>query len=57
MILMLLIMIHMLKSMTVLAVMIVEESKELFFKIINSNNSFDIESDIPLGPQIIQLLK
>ena len=29
----------------------------IVFQDYNSNNSFDIESDIPLGPQIIQLLK
>jgi hypothetical protein len=29
----------------------------IVFQDLNSNNSFDIESDIPLGPQIIQLLR
>ncbi|MDC3029964.1 T9SS type A sorting domain-containing protein, partial [Flavobacteriales bacterium] len=29
----------------------------IVFQDYNSNNSFDIESDIPLGPQIIQLLR
>ena len=58
MILMLSIMIHLLKSMTVLLLLSdCGRIEGIVFPDYNSNNSFDIESDIPLGPQIIQLLR